>query len=410
MISKTNIGVQSEDEVQRAVESAFSPFFVFRAPHKEDNKEVTDVFVPWDDVGLIIQVKSQAVASGDVQESVSLDWAKKNLAKAGRQVAGAVRAIRERRVPYIENPFRGRTPVPREIKWLYGIVILHHVSISYDPLQLVPELREAAVPLHVLSFQDFYNLSQVLDTPADLINYLEARSDVLLPTLTPRVHEERAIFEHYIDNLESIMAFRAAKRNERFAEEDARPYAESLRRLLRGELTEAHYGAIIDHMIEKVHERDPQLAPLQYGDEIIEMTAASSVKVATELSSIPRIRRIALGRRFSRTIKLAAERQHDTWITTHSPRRGDCTLFLASPSPLHQRSERQQRLLTFTELLKHRHQVGKAIGIATEAGHDSGRSYDFVYIEGEPVTNREASQLADELFGKQVGLLADEPR
>jgi hypothetical protein len=56
---KIDIGARTEDEVQSSVERAFSPLFVFRSPRKEDRDEVTDVLVPWHDVGLVMQVKAQ---------------------------------------------------------------------------------------------------------------------------------------------------------------------------------------------------------------------------------------------------------------------------------------------------------------------------------------------------------------
>jgi hypothetical protein len=100
---KIDIGARTEDEVQASVEGAFSPLFVFRAPRKEDQDEVTDVLVPWHDVGLVIQVKAQALdPSGQGSQKDPLSWVRKNLAKAGRQVAGAVRAIRDGRLAYVE--------------------------------------------------------------------------------------------------------------------------------------------------------------------------------------------------------------------------------------------------------------------------------------------------------------------
>lgn len=393
---KINIGGMTEAEVQRSVESAFSPFFVFRAPRKKDRDEVTDVLVPWDDVGLVIQVKSQAVDLRRGGTRHPLNWAKKHLWKAARQVKGAVRAIRDGRMPYLENPLRGRIPFPKaDIRWLYGVIILHHTSPPFDPFQLVPQLNRANVPLHVLSFRDFKNLTHFLDTPADLVNYLEHRSSVLVPTLTPKVHQEEEVFVYYVSNLERLMAFRARELGESFTEANARSYGEHLRRLLRGELPERRAGRVIDHMIGRAHERHPSLEPIRLGEVVVK--------------AIPRVRRIALGRRYLRTIQLAAERRNDAWKSTHSQRRSDCMLFLASPLPNSERRERQKRLLAMTEMLKHYHQVKKAVGIATEAGGDAGRSYDYVYLEGEPVANEEASRAARKLFGDEIGLLTDEP-
>ncbi|GAH51118.1 unnamed protein product, partial [marine sediment metagenome] len=100
---KLNVGHLAEDEVQQAVEEAFSPDFVFRSPRHEGGKEVTDVLVLFDDVALVIQSKAQAIDLQKSRSELSLDWAAKNLTKAGRQLRGAVRAIRSGRVSYVEN-------------------------------------------------------------------------------------------------------------------------------------------------------------------------------------------------------------------------------------------------------------------------------------------------------------------
>lgn len=416
MSFKINIGDVTEHEVQLTVENAFSPFFVFRAPRKNnDNKEVTDVLVPWDDVALIIQVKAQALRASGAPADNSLNWTAKNLTKAGRQVAGAVRAIRDARMTHMENPLRGRVPFPsQEIKWLYGVIVLHHLSPAYDPFELVPALQKTAekikVPLHILSFRDFSNLAYFLDTPGDLIHYLEERSAVLVPTLKPKVHEEEEVFDYWVSNLESITAFRAGKQGKSFTKEDAGPYAESLRRLLTGQMPEANAGAVIDHMIKRAHEQDPSLGPIRWGEEIVEMVPAASVKVATELSKITRVRRIALGKRYLQTLQVAGEQGRHAWKATHSPRRSECMFFLASPLPVEQRRERRHRLHSMTALLKHYYQVKKGLGIATEAGRDAGRSYDFVYIEGDPIEDEPASLAAKELFGGPSGLIRDAPQ
>ena len=63
---KKNIGIITEDAVQKIVEDAFSSDFIFRSPRRVEGKEVTDILVLFDDFALIIQVKSEAIkqASG----------------------------------------------------------------------------------------------------------------------------------------------------------------------------------------------------------------------------------------------------------------------------------------------------------------------------------------------------------
>lgn len=407
---KINVGDMTEDAVQAAVEDAFSPDFVFRSPRREDGKEVTDVLVLFDDVGLVIQSKAQAISSGGSDTDGTLDWAAKNLAKAGRQVGGAVRAIRSGRVPYMENTRRGRIPfTSNEFPWLYGLIVLHHYSGAYDPIQLVPALRKVHVPVHVISFRDFWNLSKLLDTPGDLINYLEHRTDVLIPTLHPRVHEEQKAFSYYLDHLEDIMALRAKARGDLFTAEDARPYAQNLRRVVAGEHPDLRAGLVIDHMIKKIHDLDPELEALDVEGRIVPWSdKIVYYKIATELGYIPRVRRITLGRLYLKIAKLAADSGKTSFQLTHSRGRSDCMLFIASPLPRSERKKRAEELLAMTALAKAYHQVNRAIGVATEPAGQMGSSYDMVLLEFPPIPDETAQKLGREVFGEIKPRLTDE--
>lgn len=405
-----NIGPLTEDEVQKAVEEVFSSDFVFRSPRREGGREVTDVLVLFDDVGLVIQSKAQAIDLKDFESNSSFDWARKNLAKAGRQLRGAVRAIRAGRVSYVENDRRGGVSFRHEdFPWLYGLIILHHQSDPYDPIYLVPTIRKVNVAVHVLSFRDFWNLSKLLDTPGDLINYLEHRTDVLMPTLNPWVHKEQEVFTYYLKHLEHIMTVRAKARGCVFTAQDARLYANGLRGVVKGTHPDRKCGLVIDHMIDKIHNVDPDLEVPHIGGKVVPRSdRAEYARIATELGKIPRVRRIALGRRYLEEAKLAADSGEDRFVVTHSARRGDCMLFLASPLSRNQRKKRREKLIALTTLAKAYYQVHRAIGVATEVAGQMGSSYDMVFLESVPIPDHRAQELGREIFGESNRPLVDD--
>lgn len=410
-MSSINVGAQSEDEVQAAVERAFSSDFVFRSPKKEaGSDEVTDVLVLFGDVGLVIESKSQAVNTSISVHDNSFKWAKKNLKKAGRQVAGAVRTLQTGRMPYAENSRQGRADFStHEVKWLYGLIVLNHRSPPYSPFELVPRLKTTQVPLHILSLADFLELAWILNTPADLVTYLEDRSDVLQSKLRPLVHREQDVFKYWVDHLEDIYEHRARKNGWSTTRADSERYASELRKYLRDEVDDVQAGKLVDELIDRAHDVDPLLEPLDSAGQLIKSAPDSYIKVATELGMIPRVRRIALGRRFFRIVHRAGEERVERVYSSHSPTRSDCLLFLASPLPRCARNQRREQLYVKTRLFKHHHRVTKAIGIATEAGTSSGRSYDFVFFEGEHVEDEKLSRLAQQAFGEAISLLGDEP-
>lgn len=399
---KLDVGDLAEDEVQKAVEDTFSADFVFRSPRRDCGREVTDVLVLFDDVGLVIQSKAQAISLQSSKPNSSLDWARKNLAKTTRQVHGAVRAIREGRVLHVENDRRGLVPFAhQDFSWLYGLIILHHRSHPYDSASLVPATREVKVPVHVLSFRDFWNLSKLLDTPSDLINYLESRSDVLISTLNPKVHKEQEVFTYYLRHLEDIMAVRAKARGDVFSAQDARPYANELRRIVKGTHPDLKCGLAIDHMIDKIHDLDPSLGVLHIAGEATPRDdRAAYARIATELAKIPRGRRIALGRHYLEKARQAANSSEDRFVVTHSTRRSECMVLLASPLPRNKRKKRNEKLLHLISLAKAYYQVHRAIGVATEAAGQMGSSYDMVFLESVPIPDQRAEELGKQIFGQ----------
>ena len=400
-----DVGTLAEDELQEAVEAAFSADFVFRSPQRIGGKEVTDVLVLFDDVCIVIESKAQATEqSARRRASEPLSWADKSLSKAAGQIGGAVKAIRSGRIKQVENETRGTVPFDSaDFKYIYGLVILHHRSEAYDALDLCPALGSIDAVTQVLSFRDFWNLCHFLDTPVDLINYLEHRPEVLVPTLNPRVHEEAPVFGYYFEHLEEVLRVRAEGRGDEFTMQDFQLYADEFRRVVSGEHPHVEAGHVIDRMIERAHDLDPELRFVgPEGDGISQDSAAYS-KIAARLGGIPRVRRIALGQRFLRVAQLAEETGESTHDVSHSPRRSDCMVFVASPLNRSERAQRSRWLFALTTLAKAYHEVNVAIGIATEAGSQMGSSYDMVFLEGQPTSDEGVKELGRQVFGDGDG-------
>ena len=107
---RIDIGTQTEDDVQRFVEHAFSSDFVFRSPlhlKGRKHKETTDVFALFDDVALAIQVKAQALHADGTPPAQDRNWTKRNLERAVSHVKGAIRTIEAGQIVRLENDRRG---------------------------------------------------------------------------------------------------------------------------------------------------------------------------------------------------------------------------------------------------------------------------------------------------------------
>ncbi|HYI09845.1 MAG TPA: hypothetical protein VEK57_12345 [Thermoanaerobaculia bacterium] len=400
---KIDIGTQTEDDVQRFVEHAFSPDFVFRSPQHVKggkHKETTDVFGLFDDVALAIQVKAQALNADGTPAAEDRDWTKRNLEKAVSQVKGAIRTIKAGQVVRLENDRRGAVQFSTDMfSYVYGLVVMNHTSDPFDARQLVPDLANVGHPVHVLSFADFYNLARVLDTPVDLIGYFEVRSQILIPTFNPQVHAEQQAFEFYVDHFEELNSFQAELHGEQRPPDLFKEHGDMLRRIYRGDSSGLEDSYFIDKIIDRAHQVDGSSpAPFENGER-------DYVAIATHLATLVRPRRAYIGKAFRDAVKRAGESKEDDFAQFSSQRRSDCTLFLASHRPDEERKERGQDLFRLLWLLKATRQVKRAMGIVTEAGLGRLRSYDFILLDEDPqhVTARadyeEIKRHREDLFG-----------
>lgn len=323
-----------------------------------------------------------------------------------------MRALREGRATHIVNPRHGHIRFDQSTyPFMHGLIVANHRSEAYKAVDEVPTLRNFNAPLHVLSFRDFSNLASLLDTPADLVCYLDARADVLIPTLNPQVHEEESVFFYYLEHQEEIELLRAKQHGDSLTEEDITPYSKAMRALAGGAI-DREPGLVIDHIINRCHESDPSLQPVHTGTETLLPTdPVGKLRIATHLGAIPRIRRIALGKRYRRIAARAQDTNDMAKFLSMSKKRSDCLILMASALPREKREERREELHRLTWIAKAYCGVERAMGIATEEAGRMGSSFDFAYIEGEVVQHDPTGEIMTfgrEIFGDLSGRLADD--
>jgi hypothetical protein len=339
---KIDLGAKVEDDVQRFVERACSADFVFRSPQRLDRGkelETTDVFVIFGDVAIAIEVKSQAYNADGSPRQEDGGWTRKNLAKAVSQLGGAVQTIKTGRIVRLENQRRGPVPFSTDMfRYVYALAVLNHLAAPFDPAEMVPAVSDFGTPLHVLSFVDFYNIARMLDTPIDLIGYLEVRSQILVPMFHPKVHEEQPVFEYYLDHFEELTSLHARLHGEDRPPEWFAEHGDMIRRIYRGDATGIEPSYFIDKIIDWSHQVDPS-SPAPFPD-----AEHDQIAIATYLASLPRPRRVCIGKAFLEAIERAGASKDDDLAHFSSYRRGSCLLFLASHRADHERKERNEDL------------------------------------------------------------------
>lgn len=359
------LGDYEEKLAQWFLEDTFFADFVYRNPPGKGGKgELADAVVLFGDVALLVQVKAQ---SGGKE---SLAWVRKEAKKALKQLTGTNRMLVQGHVRDLVSQTFGTIRFDRDrYHSRIGLIILAHESEPFDPEEAVPELRAAGFRVHVFSLRDFVQITNIFDTAADLIVYLDLRDD-MKSILPRRVHEEPVTLRIISDNVEAFFGARDPDIDPAVLDRTVRQF----RLKARGDLLNSpdwKYGLAIDDIIARLHDRDPNL-PWNQGAE------QDVMRVAEQLAWLDRARRIALGKR---AVALATKAQdgRERYFSHFQRITGVTMVFLATTESRERRLKYLQ-FLVGAAMMKYGAKTG--VGIATEP-IGAGRSYDVAFIQGE---------------------------
>jgi len=131
------------------LERSFFRDFTYRNPQKKKGEELADAVVLFADVALLVQVKAQC---GNHEPKA---WATEAILKALKQVRATHNSLTSGTVKTLTNEVYGKLDFePAKYPNMYGIIILAQKSDPFDPCELVPELKESALPVFVFSLAD----------------------------------------------------------------------------------------------------------------------------------------------------------------------------------------------------------------------------------------------------------------
>jgi len=354
-------GDYEEKWSQWFLERSFFRDFTFRNPRgKKKGQELADAVVLFDDVGLLVQVKAQ---HGQREAKA---WAEEAILKALSQVKATHADLTTGAIKSLSNDVYGKQVFePSAFPNMYGIIILAHDSIPYDPRVLVPELDEAGFPIHVFSLKDFALLTHRFDTAGDIINLIELRTDVgrhcrflvnnekeNLLRLLPYV---RTVFEEHTRPTTDEMLDRAV---------DAFKWRASG---AQSASTEWRFSLAIDDMIARAHDQDPDLPWNNRGN-------VTSLEVARYLGWLTRDRRIRLGKRIIGMCDSVAKEGKPSYFSHFQKSRGTVGVYLISALSRPERVDYMRFLVAYA---RYKYGAQQCFGVATEP-LGASRSYDFM--------------------------------
>jgi hypothetical protein len=367
-------GDYEERLTQWFLERSFFRDFTYRNPAKKKGEELADAVVLFDDVAFLVQVKAQ---HGKREAKA---WATEAILRALKRVCATRECLVTGKVKTLANEVYGKVEFdPLSCPNMYGVIILAQRSEPFEPVDLVPELKDAGFPIFVFSLVDIELITRRFDTGADFVHFIELRTDTAA-MVGYRVNDEEHNLMQMVDFAPAIYALRMQP----ISEEMLHRTVEAFREKASGDLLRSpnwQYGLAIDDMIARAHDVDPDL---EWNTD----AAGVEVNVARFLGWLPRDRRIKLGKRMLAAC-IESERIGDPDYFTHYQRsRGTVGVYLASREPRADRVKRLEFLVTYARF---KYQARQAFGVATDAG-TSGRAYDFM------LTRRELPSEALEYF------------
>jgi hypothetical protein len=359
-------GDYEEKWSQWLLERSFFRDFVYRNPPVKKGQELADAVVLFDDVALMVQVKTQCGKHDPIS------WATEKLLEAFGQLCKTRDNLACGHIKMLKNDFYGDIAFdPKRYPNRFGLIILAHNSDPYIAAKLAPEILTAGFPVHVFSLQDFAMIASRFDTAGDLITFLELRTDIALKIqlfVQDEIGNMTRMFPHVKETYETHMSSTTP--------EILKKMTRSFEEAATGKLMESEdwkYSLCIDDMIAHVHDIDPGLA---WNKD--KANNHGSMEVARFLGWVTRNRRIRLGKRIMAECEAARNGQIHYFPHVQPSRGTVCVYFVSSLG----RSERVDALRFLVDYAHMKYGVKQSLGIATEP-IGNGRSYDFVVRQGE---------------------------
>jgi hypothetical protein len=359
-------GLYEEELSQWFLEKSFFRDFVYRNPRgRKKGQELADAVVLFDDVVLMVQVKTQCGAHEP------LAWATEKMLEAFKQLCATNDSLVGGHIKSLQNDFHGAIEYqPSAYPNRIGLLILAHESTPYVAAELAPELLTPDFPVHVFSLRDFAMVARRFDTAGDMITFLEVRGDVANKE-TFYVQDEASNIARLLPHVEETLRTHMSQSSPAVLQMTVGAFSRIADGSLLGS-ADWRYGFAMDDMIARAHDVDSEL--YQGTDR-----KRTSLDVAQFLGWLTRERRIKLGKRLFALCE--AGRDGDEHYFVHrKPSAGTLCVFLVSSQS---RSERVKYLNFLIAYAHWKYGVRKCLGVATEP-LGGGRSYDFCIARSAP--------------------------
>ncbi len=420
-------GKQTEDAIERICRQSFLADFVVRSPmyrtETAGDREAADLMLPFRDTLIVFQVKSRVLTSDfNPNQEKHTGRIAKSIDEAIEQIKTIRRGINTQSITRVKN-LRGVTlpfdcKNPRRIIGIVVIDVVKGANFTEDQeIEIFGGLDKVHdISVHIFLRENFEVLADELDTIPDLLRYLDIRETLMrkriLFPLTCEL-DFLAIFKTRWEVIKDCLEGKVSgifvepgvwestktKHVEKFADREDR---KRISRVVDGIIEEVHkcIGYSLDQEQSDYTGHPPELAT---GPGTVE----EYVEIASELSSLSRAQRMAIGERMLEKLRKADTDDKGFSFFLFCPGKERAPiLFMGS------REERVARRLRLYQTVRAAYVylgVTRILGIATENFSAEERSFDFALLDGVSFENEpEIRDFAEKIFGAKEPETRDE--
>lgn len=408
--STPNKGDETEGIVEHICSNIALKDFVIRNPKfKKKNgqeKELTDILLPFEDNVISIQAKSKIINLTKTNPETARERIEKAIDTGIGQLRNTRLIVDDGETTKYKNVHGIEVPLNSKIvNKIYGVVIVNVYGIG--SLFNMPSnyTRKHEMPIHIFSAHDFDIISSEVDTIPDLIRYLETRE---------KLFEQKKIIGA-INELDLLATFKTQP--------------EAIDQILEKEggsliISEGTWEGYFKDSRDKIKKRDKYNVPSYFVDETIkefsksigyappvtDPTTGLPINAGTvenywqaiyQLSRLNRLDRRTFGRKMIEKMKQAAVTGIGFTLLKRNDSEG--VLFLSSNAS---RPQRVNGLYNLAAMAYVKENLRHIVAFVTEPLDDSGRSFDLIILDEVDFKNREEILKASETTfgkGKQVG-------
>lgn len=171
MKGKQNTGKLGEELVHKFFDYRLSKFFSFPNAKTKEKAQVADLVVWLNRQLFLIEVKARDEGTATIES-----WATWRIQQAVEQICRNYGRCERKEIIFLHNDYFHVKLDHEGVTYHIGLIILAYDEVCHlKPTDVVPDIYERSLPIHVLSWQDLVALSTEIDTVPDLFYYLQDR-------------------------------------------------------------------------------------------------------------------------------------------------------------------------------------------------------------------------------------------